>query len=94
LDCPVPIEDIQQETQSQETQCDLLAAVSLQKFAGAAKIVYSTGNGEDDVKTAAAGVGYCIMEGDHDIGVEGDHNTGGADLDTSYQLSQDDTTTE
>jgi len=26
--------------------------------------------------------------------VEGDHNTGGADLDTSYQLSQDDTTTE
>ena len=53
--------------------------------------MYSTGNGEDDVKTAATGVGYCIMEGDHDIG---DHNTGGADLDTSYQLSQDDTITE
>ena len=50
---------------------------------GATKIVYSTGNEEDDVKTAAAGVDYCIMEGDHD--------TGGADLDTSYQISQDDT---
>ena len=26
--------------------------------------------------------------------VEGHHNTGGADLDSSYQLSQDDATTE
>ena len=76
-------------------QCDFLAGAPLQKFAkmpGATKIVYSTGNEEDDVRIA--GVDYCIMEGDHDTGVEGDHNTGGADLDTSYQLSQDDTTTE
>jgi len=75
-DCPVIIEDI--ETQSQEMQCDLLAGVPLQKFAkmpGATKIVYNTGNDEDDVRTAAASVDYCIMEGDHNTDVEGDHNT-------------------
>ena len=31
------------------------------------------------------------MEGDHDTGMEGGHNKGGTDLDTSYQLSQDET---
>jgi len=78
---------MEQNTHSQEVQCDLLAAAPLQNFAkmpGPTKIVYSTGNEEDDVNTT--GADYCIMGADH--------NTGGADLDTSYQLSQEDTTTE
>ena len=86
MDCPVTIDDMQQEAHSQDKQCDFLAGAPLQKFTkmpGATKIVYSTGNEEDDVKTAATGVDYCIMEVDHDTSVEGDHNTGGADLDTS-----------
>jgi len=95
--CSVIIEDMQQEAHSREMQCDLLAGAPLQicaKIPGATKIVYNTGNEEDDVRTATAGVDYSIMQGDHDTDVEGDHNTGGADLDTSYQRSQDDTTTE
>jgi len=67
-------------------QCDLLAAAPLQKIPKdplATTIVYRAENEEDDLDTA--GGDYCIMAADH--------STGG-DLDTSYQLSQEDTTTE
>lgn len=78
---------MQHKTRSIGIQCDLLAAAPLQKIPKepvATKIVYMAENEEDDLDTA--GADYCIMEDDH--------NTGDADLDTSYQLSQEDTTTE
>ena len=78
------IELAQHETCSIGIQCDLLAVAPLQRLhkgSATAAIEYAIGDKEVDLDT-----------GDTDLEV--DHNTRDVDLDGSYQLSQEDTTTE
>ena len=77
---------MQHKTCSIGIQYDLLAAAPLQKLPreSATTVVYATDNEEVDFNTG---------DTDHAT-MEADHNTGGADLGTFYQLSQEDTATE